>query len=246
MFSRIKELKKPLLEIWKNLENKILESNKYNALKEKYQSLNLLYQKLIKYSVIGCLLALLLYIPLFYFVSGTSGWLEFKTKQELSWELLKVRRQKAKLSSGFTSDSQIKRSIEQVVKKYFSEDFNLQQQKSKKADFIDKKQFLLKIPYLNIKQAIQLGTELHDLKFVRLDSIQFSESPQYPKHYEMEYELSTFVLVQTQRPVIKDRQKRKKRGRRNKTRKLNPNTNPDKNSKTNPNTNPNKRENLRR
>ena len=217
MFPKFKEIKKQALDIWKNLENKILESNKYNALKEKYQSLSLLYQKLIKYFLIGGLLIVFLSIPLFYFFSATVSWLEFKKKQELSWELLKVRRQNSKLKTGFTSDMQIKRSIEQVVKKYFSEDFNLQVEKTKKEEFINKKHFKLKIPYLNIKQAVQLGTELHNLNFVRLDGVQFTENTEYPKHYDMEYKLSTFVLMQNQRPPIKEKRKKRRRRNTNKT-----------------------------
>ena len=210
MIPNFKEIKKQILELWKSLENKILESNKFNALKERYQSLSLLHQKLIKYSIVSFLLIAFLYLPVFYFFSSTALWLEFKSKQKLSWELLKVRQKSSQLNFQSRSENQVKMNLRQTARKYSPEDLNLQETASKKMDFIKRKQFKLQIPHLNIKQAVQLGAELHALNFVRLDGIQFKENKEYPKHYDIDYELSVFLLKEVKR-IQEPRKKRVKR-----------------------------------
>ena len=84
MFKKLNDLKKQLSEKWKNFESRVLESNTFNLLREKYQSLDILQQKLIKYLIVFFIVAVLAYLPLFYFFSSSSQWGDFKEKQAIS------------------------------------------------------------------------------------------------------------------------------------------------------------------
>ena len=194
MFKKFKELKKLFFEKWKNFESQLLESNTFNLLKEKYQSLDILQQKLIKYLSVFLMLAVLAYLPLSYFFSSVSSWRNFKEKQTVSLSLLKMRK-KISYSVLRYSQNQLKNKIERTVKKYSTSDFKLKHKRKllKKEGSIHQIDFDMQINHLNIKQAVKLGTELHNLSQARLSSITMEESETYPKHYDVTYKVSAFV-----------------------------------------------------
>lgn len=208
MNGKFEELKNQLLESWKNLENRLLESNSFNHLKEKYQSLNIVQQKLIKYLVVFFIFISLAYLPLSYFFSSVFNWAEFKEKQKLSLELLKMRN-KIHSSSLRYSQSQLKNRIERITEKYSNQDFKIKDKRSvfSKRESIYQIDFDVQLEHLNIKQAIQLGTELHTLSQVRLNSITLDENKEFPKHYDVEYKLSGFVPKKKSEPLTSKRKR---------------------------------------
>lgn len=199
MFSFFENLKKRLFEEWKNFESRLLESNHFNLLKEKYQSLSLLQQKLIKYGFLCFICFVLAYLPLSYFFSSSVYWMKFKEKQELSLELLKMRNKIS--SSGFRlSKNQLNRKIENIIEKYSEKAFEIKEKKRKMSkDSIYEIGFDVHLKHLNIKQAVQLGTELNNLSQSRLESIVIKENQTYPKHYDVDYKLSSFVSKEENR-----------------------------------------------
>ena len=212
------KLKKELIEQSQRLESQILESNYFNILKERYQSLAILKQKLIKICLIGFLVAVALYLPFYYLSSSTIDWFNIKEKHRLSLELLKVR-EKSSFSKIQNSSEIIKNKINQVVQKYSPEKFTVNQELKKfpKSEFIEQILFKVKIPYLNIKRAIQLGTELENLDQVRLDELNFTENKNYEKHYDVYYQLSAFVVKKKAKP--KPRKTRQRKVKRTATKK---------------------------
>ena len=194
MLKHLKNLKTQLASIWKNFENQILESNNFNILKEKYQSLNVRRQKLIKYLFFLFAFGSLTYLPLSYLMSSVLYWGEFKEKQQLSLEMLKVRNRSSALAFRH-SHSQLKRKIEKIIKKYSTEALIQDQPApfSSKIDEIQKINFNIQLSHLNIKQAIRLGTELNNLSQAHLNGITLEESKKYPKHYDTLYGLSAFI-----------------------------------------------------
>lgn len=226
MLSIIKKLQKQLLELWKAFENRLLESHYFNLLTEKYQSLNISTQKAIKYFSIFLFLCAILYLPLSYFISSTGSWRDIKSKYNLSLQMLKIREKK---SSPFLQgkESFVTMKINQAIQKYSKEDnFTLNQKDKKfaKSKSIRQVDFDIKVPHLNIRQATQLGADLHALPQVLLKSITFTESEEHPKHYEIQYELSAFFFKKSLvKPTVKQKkEKRKKRKReRRKRKKLN-------------------------
>ena len=197
MFKGIEILKKQLSEKYKNLENRFLESNIFNLLKEKYQSLDILQQTLIKYLSVSFVLVAFAFLPLFYFFSSISYWSEFKKKQSLSLNLLK-KRQKISHSVFLYSQNQLKNKIEGIVKKYSDSDFTLKDKRSslQKIGEIYKIDFNIQLNHLNVRQAVKLGTELHNISQVRLSSITMNENKEFPLHYNTTYEISAFVPIE--------------------------------------------------
>ncbi len=194
MNERLRDLKKQLVEAWRSFESRLLESHSFNLLKERYQSLSLNRQRLIKYGFIVCAFVALAYLPLSYFSASVFSWREFKGKQNLSLELLRMR---GKLSSSLFrhSQHQLKSKMERVIEKYSSVDFKIEDKKklfSKKSS-IYQIDFGVQLKHLNIKQAIKLGTELNHLPQSRLRSVVMEESKEFPKHYDVAYQVSSFA-----------------------------------------------------
>jgi len=202
------KLKKEVLQLYEKLELKVLESNSYNVLKERYQSLSLIKQKLIKLFLIICFLLSVFYLPFYYLSSSTMAWFDLKTRYKLSTELLKAR-EKESLSSMKETEITLNNKIKEVTKKYSSEDSKVTKQSKKTSNpFIEHIVFNVQAPYLNIRQATNLGTELESLAQVRLDELQFKESDDYKNHYDMAYQLSAFVIKRERK--IKKREPIKK------------------------------------
>ena len=196
MFHLLVKLKKELAELYQKIENQILESDFFNVLKERYQSLTLLNQKLIKLFFIALFLAGVLYLPFYYLSSSTIAWFNLKEKHRLSIELLKAR-EKSSLSTMRDTETTLKNKIQEVTQKYFSESSTVTKESKKTLksnSSIELIIFKVKVPYLNIRQAIQLGTELEAFSQVRLDELSFEESENYKSHYDMTYQLSAFII----------------------------------------------------
>ena len=193
MFKILKDLQKQAIDLFKNFESRFLESNSFNVLKEKYQSLNLRQQRLIKYALIVFLLLFIMYLPVSYLGSSIGSWSDFKQKYVLSLDLLKTRANKASFLNLSEEDLNLK--INQIVKKYSSDEFSLiaLNKPFPKAKSVSQREFNIELKHLNIKQAIRLGTELNNLPQARLSEISFLESKEYKKHYDVAFKLSAFV-----------------------------------------------------
>lgn len=187
-------LKKQLDQFWENFQDKLHESHLFNLLKERYESLNLIQQKTIKYLMGFLLLFLILIMPLLYLSSSFSYWNEFKVKYRLSQRLLNLRSNPTILQSA-RSSSAIKQTMERLIKKYRTEGYSL---KSKagggRKSQIQTEIFEIKVDHLNIKQVIQLGTDLNSLPSVRLETLQIRESAQYTNHYDTVYEAHHYSM----------------------------------------------------
>lgn len=195
IIQQIKKIKKQVLEQWKNFENQLLESNHFNLLKEKYQSLSLSRQKIIKYGLLSFVVFLLLFSPLYYYFSSQFYWEEFKEQQHINLEMLKMR-EKSSSSTLVYSRSQLKNKIESITKKY-TQTGGLVTDKKKsfgKSGKLDQIDFKVEVKHINIKQVIRLGTELNNLSQVRLTALTMEMNENYFNHYDSRYELSAFVL----------------------------------------------------
>ena len=193
MFKMLKNLQRQGIDLFKNFENRFLESNAVNVLKEKYQSLSMANQKLIKYGLIVFLFVFVVYLPVSYLSSSISSWSDFKQKYILSLELLKTRNK----SSSFLklSEEALKLKINRVVEKYSSDDFEVigAGKPFPKVKSINQVDFNISLRHLNIKQAVRLGTELNSLPQMRLSEISLSANKEYEKHYDINYKLLAFV-----------------------------------------------------
>ena len=215
MMDKLKDLQKQLLSLWKTIEIRILESHSFKLLKEKYQSLNIGQQKLIKFLFVFLLLAALLYFPVSYFVSSNSYWSEFKEKQEISLELLKMRN---KISSSVfhNTKEQLKDKIRVTAKKYTTFDFEIKDKRQvfPKGDSVYQIDFDVQINHLNVRQTVQLGTELHNLPQSRLSSIVLKENKEYTKHYDVDYKITSFVSKMEKAKFRPEKRKRSSRKRK--------------------------------
>ena len=192
-------LKKLLDQFLENVQDKLNESHLFNLLKERYESLNIVQQKTIKYITGAGLFCLILIMPLFYLTSSFSYWSEFKVKYQLSQRLLKLRTSPTAFQST-RSSAAIKQTMERAIKKYRPEGWSLKNKtRGSKKSPIKTEVFEIKVNYLNIKQVTQLGTDLNALPFVRLESLQIKESAQYINHYDTIYEAHHYSMEQLTR-----------------------------------------------
>ncbi len=187
-------LKKQLAYQLESLQSKIIESSLFNILRERFESLPLSRQKLIKYAAAGAGLALPALIPFLYFSSSIKHWGEFQEKRSASLEMLSLRHKPKALFSQ-PSESDLRRRIETLAKKYQKDGFLIKDKpkkwiSGKSARQID---FELEIQLLNVKEAVQLGTELHDLPQTRLSSLELRESRERPKRYDAVFWTSSFI-----------------------------------------------------
>ncbi len=192
MKEKAKNIKKQIFELWKGFESRLLESDSFNILREKYQSLDVLHQKLLQRVLALFLLFALLAWPLYWFFSSVFYWGEFKSTQDLNSQMLKMR----KTPSIFRySKSNLKNKIERIVKKYTSSEFQIKDKKSLflKNSSIYQVDFNIRLNHLNIKQVARLGAELNRLSQSRLSAITMEENKKYPQHYDVAYRLSAFI-----------------------------------------------------
>ena len=207
MFKLLEDLQKQGSEFFKNFENRLLESNTFNILKEKYQSLDLRKQKFIKYALISCVFAFIVYLPVSYLFSSIGSWSDFKQKYSLSLQLLKTRGKGAGLLSQSKED--LKMKINRVIEKYSSDPYEITDTTAlfPSAKSVRQVDFSIHLDHLNIKQAVRLGAELMALPQIRLSGISLSENKTYEKHYDMIYSLEAFVSQSdnSRTPVIKRR-----------------------------------------
>ena len=212
MFELLKDFQKQGIELFKNFENRFLESNTFNVLKEKYQSLNMGQQKLIRYFLILFLLVSVLYLPVSYLFSSIGSWSDFKQKYVLSLELLKFRKTSSSLLK--QDEESLKIKINRVVEKYSADGFEITDANKPfpKVKSVRQVDFSISLKHLNIKQAVRLGTELHALPQMRLAEISLLENIEYPKHYDIIYKLESFVSKsgKDRVPVIKRRSVKEK------------------------------------
>ena len=203
MFKSFKDIKQFFLEGKSNLEERLLESNSFNILKEKYQSLSKSRKNLIKYSFVFLFLLALFYLPLSYFFSSSSNWSEFKQKRDISLQLLKMRKQ-ISTSSLQLSPERMKSKIKNIVGKYSPSGGTVDQEKTTQTDkeAVYQVDFNIQIENLNVRQIIRLGGDLQNLPQARLISMSMSES-EYIKHYNANYKLTGFFSK-------KDRQKKRR------------------------------------
>ena len=164
MFKNFKDIKQLFLESKNNLEERLLESNSFNILKEKYQSLSKGRKNLIKYSFIFLFLTALFYLPLSYFFSSSSNWSEFKQKRDISLQLLKMRKQISTSSFQF-SPERMESEIKKIVGKYSPSGGTVDQAKTTQTDkeAVYKVDFNIQINDLNVRQIIRLGADLQNL-----------------------------------------------------------------------------------
>ena len=213
MFSQLKDLQKRAIELFKNFESRLSESNAFNILKEKYQSLNIRRQKLIKYFLILFICGAIVYFPLSYLFSSISSWSDFKQKYSLSLDLLKVRSKKN--SFLLLSKEGLRVKIKKTAEKYSDSEFEITDkiQSFPQEKSLRQLDFRVSFKYLNVRQAVRLGTELNALPQMRLNEIILEENKEYPKHYDMTYQLLAFVSKRNSRPAVIKRRpiNRKKR-----------------------------------
>ena len=190
MFEKFEELKKQFLYYAEYFQNYIFESNAFNLLKEKYQSYSLTRQKLIKYGLISLILFLISFLPLYYFYVSSRYWTEFEQKRELSLNLLKVRNYKSMIID--ENEYKIRDFINQTIKKYKEKDFSIKDKPAKsKHKKIKKTIYTIQVDHLNIRQAIQMGTDFNNIFSARLISLTMKES-KYLKHYDVVFELEAY------------------------------------------------------
>ena len=196
-----KVLKKQLEQFWENFQNKLNESHLFNLLKERYETLTAVQQKTVKYITGTGLLLVVFIIPLLYFTSALSHWKEFKVKYQLSLRLLKLRTDPTPFQ-GARSSSALKQTMEGLVKKYRMESYSVRSKKGgDRKSPVKTEIFEIKINHLNIKQVIQLGTDLNTLPSVRLEALQIVESAQYANHYDTIYEAHHYFMMRSSRPT---------------------------------------------
>lgn len=192
-------LKKRLEQFWESFQNKVNESHLFNLLKERYEALTTVQQKTIKYITGTGLLLVFFIIPLLYFTSALSHWKEFKVKYQLSLRLLKLRTDPTPFQSA-RSPSDLKQTLESLIKKYRTENYSVKNKKGgDRKSTVKTEVFEVKVDHLNIKQVIQLGTDLNTLPSVRLEALQIVESTQYANHYDTTYEVHHYFMKRSGR-----------------------------------------------
>ena len=73
--------------------------------------------------------------------------------------------------------------------------------------FFQQTDFSFQVGSLNVRQAIRLGTELHNIKQAYLSYFKMEENKKFPQHYDVDFKLSAFTLKKG--AAVPDSKKRK-------------------------------------
>ena len=217
MSQKFEEIKNQFLYYLEHIQNRIIESNTFNALKEKYQSRSLLHQRFIKYGLVSVIVFLISFIPVYYFYLSSEHWSEFKEKRRLSLDLLKVRNYRSHFSD--ISEYKMNQNISNIVKRYRDKNYSIKDKGVPSEEKNLKKViYEIQVDHLNIRQAVQIGMELNDIPPAHLFSLVMRESHIYPKHYDVTFEMSVYFhkIKNSKRSFRVPKNKENKRGRNKK------------------------------
>ena len=204
MSQRFEELKKNILKALISAQERLEENSSYNFLKEKYQTLSLFKQRLVKYGVFVALAGIILFLPISYFTSSLFYEKEFKEKKSLALKLLRIRTNPVPPFPQISQD-EMKKRISDVIIKYqkqnytINNEFSSQDRNSK----LKKISFKIQVSHLNVRHAIQLGEGLTKLPLFKVKSIQMQENEKYEKHYDVTYVVSFFTIPSSVKEKLK-------------------------------------------
>ena len=208
MKDRINIFKKTLERNLLILQERLNDSNLFNFLKERYLSLTELKQRALKYSLMLALILTIFIVPIYYTLSSFSFFNEFKTKYQLSLELLKFRSVPKGVS--FLPVYKAKEKIKSLVEKYERTDYTISQRRLRqdKKTKLEVNRFQVKVQHLNIKQAIQMASDLNNLFTLQLKTFELEAAPDYDNRYDIVLGLDHY-FVKSKPKLIKPARKRK-------------------------------------
>lgn len=191
MIKKIDEIKKFYFQILEQLRNKVSETNAFNSIKESYESLSLSRQKMIKNAILVLLFLCILVVPVFYFFSSVKKWNQFHTLWSLSFDLARHKDYNPKTLN--QSRSMVKERLLNIITKYEDKNYTISDKKIP----LDQKKikgylYTIEAGPLNVRQIIQMGTELDEMPYSYLSSLAMEESKKYPKHYEATFDLQVY------------------------------------------------------
>lgn len=192
----LKKLKKKLGESLEDIQNQIASSHSFNLLKERYEALSIFHQKIIKYSLVGSVLVLVGFFPIYYFFLSMGYWGDFKEKHLLSIKLLRTRSHQAHHFEFSRRD--FKKNLKEIVEKYQSQNYSIKDQAGlSDNDQFKKVNYTVTVDHLNVRQVMKLGAELHHLPIAVVSSLSMTESSKYPKHYDVKFVVFSYFSKQS-------------------------------------------------
>ena len=215
MNNKWQDLKKYFDQQFISVYKKLNDNPVFNSLKEQYQSLSLIKQSLLKYSFLTFGFLLVFIIPISYMLDSWSYLDEFKNKYEISQKLIKLKQEPRRPS--FLSSYQIEKEIEKLIRKYEQNNYKISKTSTKNKKTVTVSGFKVDTDHLNIRQAVQLASELNKISFLKIESFELEESSKYPNHYNVSLGLNHFSIKQ-QPQKIKKRTPDKKKVNQSKSR----------------------------
>lgn len=194
-------LKSQLSQAWSRIE----ESSTYNLLKDRFENLASVQQKLVMVGG-GALLALLLIsVPYSYFSASSENIAAFEEKRALVRELLKVAREASEVPDiptpppGETLRSDIDRQLKSA---------NLLPEQIKSIQVITAQTNLIpsslldagvqiNLAKLNLRQIIDIGYGIQRVsKSVKMSDVHISANPEDAKYFDVEFRVVTLAVPQ--------------------------------------------------
>ena len=195
MAAYLKNFKKQILQILEKLENRIHQSDFFNTLKERFQALSPEKRQSIKYSSFCLGLLCLISLPIGYFYSSLGYLREFEEKEFLSKELVKIG-SASSFQSYQKSPMQVKRILQDIVVKYQSEGYLIEEKGAFKMKGLNTspRRIEISVRHLNIRQVTALGEKLDNLGFLKIHKLKMSENAKYKNHYDTDFSVLFFPL----------------------------------------------------
>ena len=197
----LKSYRNVLKSYFESIYYKVKESSIYNICLEKYENLDIHYQKWIQISTSSTLLLLILSIPISILFTSLKTTTEFKTKKNLVFDILK---KDSPVAFSEFSSSQLESRISVILSQ-----FNSKQKEAPKITPLSKsiqlEPSLKKLSYsgknitiknINIKEAIDIGSRLDQISpAVKLVQFKITESKTANNYFT-----ATFSLVHFHAP----------------------------------------------
>ncbi len=203
--SRLQEILNPIKQKWLELLEKIQETELYQKIEEKYNSLTLRGQKMARIGIAFLFAGVLLYFPLSQFFASSDLITSFEEKRDLVRNLFQTYRQSSHQNHlPIAPDSG--QLISQIQSQLSSSQLLPQQIKSVSSiepdgKLIPKKMIShavsVELSELNLRQAIEIGTQISNISSsIKLKDLIINASSGKTGYFDVVYKLYAFNTPQ--------------------------------------------------
>ena len=213
------DLKEQLKDQWYKVQEKIEDNPSFNQLKEIYDNLPSLYQRILLFGSIAFVLFLIVLLPLRSFISSLQYESKYNENKKMIQSLMEAQIEKSTgflLPSSFdlfTEEKKIKKSLNRfaIFKEQKSQFTSFEVPKALKPSPLSAEGIDIHLKNLNLTEVVQIGHKLQNATpYIQLIGLEMKESLEHPFYFDVNYKLSSFYMKKSEKEKSNRKKNRKK------------------------------------